>query len=330
VRAPATEPAGAGGRRLASAFGLAIDLSFPAPGLPDAAAETEGARVRADLVDPAEIDRDWPAAEAERVLEERFGTGPGEPERTIDSHPTAGHRLYARHFGLARLSPSGDVIQCSPPDVEPWSWQRFLVGRILPWAAALRGLEPFHASAVSLDGRALAFVGPTGAGKTSLAVQLVARGAGFLTDDVLALDRRDGALRAHPGAAIASVRPAERETIPPATWTALGDELGHSGKTYVELAREHRPLPLGAVYFLRAGGGPPIERIERPDARMLLASTFVFGVRTPERLANQLDVCAALARTVPMFWLEVHGERRAARVADAVIAHAAAAPVASR
>src|SRR3712207_7852895 len=47
---------------------------------------------------------------------------------------------------------------CSPPGVAPWRWQRFLVGRILPWAAVLCGLEALHASAVVLDGRAIAFV----------------------------------------------------------------------------------------------------------------------------------------------------------------------------
>jgi hypothetical protein len=319
VAASGTDRAVEGKRRLARAFGLEIDLSFPAPGLPDAVGPGSGRPVRADLVHPEEIDRDWPAAEAERLLAESFDGG--EPSRTIDAHPSAGYRLYARHFGLARLTPDGSRVHCSPPDVEPWSWQRFLVGRILPWAAVLRGLEVFHASAVTVDGRAAAFVGRTGAGKTSLAVQLVTRGGRFLTDDVLSLDRPEGELRAHPGAAIASVRPAERETIPDATWSSLGSVLGHSVKTYVELPREEGPVPLGAVYYLRSGDGPPVEPIERPDPRMLLSSTFVFGVRTPERLVHQLDVCAALVREVPMFWLRIQPEGGSARLAEVVDEH---------
>ncbi|HEX8646039.1 MAG TPA: hypothetical protein VF715_04010 [Thermoleophilaceae bacterium] len=302
------------------AFGLDIDLSFEAPGLPELTGAPGERRTRADLVAPEEIDAGWPETGVERMLEERFGSA--EPERAIDAHPTAGFRLYAEHFGLARLSPSGDRILCSPPDVEPWNWQRFLVGRILPWAAVLRGLEAFHASAVAVGGRAFAFVGPTGAGKTSLAIQLVARGARFLTDDVLALERGGGGLVAHPGAAIASVRPSEREAIPAATWDGLGAELGHSGKTYLALERAEA-APLGAVYFLRAGSasGPAIEPVERPDPRMLLASTFVLGVRTPERLRNQLDVCAALVRDVPLFWLGIDPAAGSRRLAEAVDAH---------
>ena len=317
-------PPEADGRRwTARAFGLEIDASFPAPGLPEAVGGPPGRPVRADLVEPAEIDGSWPAEGCERVLEEMYEER--EPVRTIDSHPEAGYRLYARGFGLARLSPSGDAVACSPPDDEPWSWQRFLVGRILPWAAALRGLEPFHASAVAADGGVLAFVAPTGGGKTSLAVQLVARGARFFTDDVLALDEHGGTLRAHPGAAIAAVRDAARAAIAPDTWTALGSELGHSGKTYMEIPREHSPAPLRAVYYLRPRPEPSIEPIERPGPRLLLTSTFVFGVRTPERLATQLDVCARIARTVPIFTLGISESAGSAAAAAAVEEHARAA-----
>jgi hypothetical protein len=200
---------------------------------------------------------------------------------------------------------SGDRIECSPPDVEPWSWQRFLVGRILPWAAVLRGLEAFHASAVAIDGRAVALVAPTGGGKTSLALRLVAGGAGFLTDDVLALEAREAGVLAHPGASIAAVREAERQHIPMEAWRALGSELGVSGKTYLEVPRADGPRPLRAIYFVRPGEGAGIERVERPDPRALLASTFVLGVRTPERLRNQLDVCARIAREVPLFSLSI-------------------------
>jgi hypothetical protein len=193
----------------------------------------------------------------------------------------------------------------------------------------LRGLEVFHASAVTLDGRAIAFVGPTGAGKTSLALRLVGRGARFLTDDVLALEQGADGLRAHPGAGIAAVRPAERELIPPATWDRLGSVLGHSEKTYVAVPREEGAVPLAALYFLRHGAGSAVEPLDRTDPRLLLSSTFVFGVQTPERLRNQLDVCAGLARAVPMFSLEVSAEAGSERLADIVERHARGAAAAA-
>jgi hypothetical protein len=302
------------------AFGLEIESSFEAPGLPPATGPAQGPHVRMDLVSAEAIDADWPATDATRVLEEHFGEGP--PARTIDSHPEAGYRLYARHFGLARISPSGDRVTCAPPNDEPWSWQRFLVGRILPWAAVLRGHEAFHASAVAVRGRAVAFVGETGAGKTSLAVQLVARGADFLTDDVLALSRGgDHEVLAHAGAAIASVRPAERDAMPRDRWAALGHVLGESGKTYVALPRADGRLPLGALYFLTRGATSEPETVPVLHPRLLLASTFVLGVQTRERLHTQLDVCAAIAHGVPAFRLPVAPGVSADELAQIVQSH---------
>ena len=301
------------------AFGLDIESSFEAPGLLPATGPPRGPHLRMDLVPPEAIDGDWPAASATRVLEEHFDDGP--PARTIDSHPEAGYRLYARHFGLARISRDGGRVLCAPPAGEPWSWQRFLVGRILPWAAVLRGRETFHASAVEIGGRAVAFVGATGAGKTSLAVQLVARGAGFVTDDVLALSLEGDMVRAHPGAGIASVRRAERDAMPRDRWAALGDVLGESEKTYVALPRAPDDLPLGALYFLARGDSSEPETLPALDPRLLLASTFVLGVQTPERLRTQLDVCAAVASDVPAFRLPVAPGVGAADLADIVGSH---------
>ena len=48
-----------------------------------------------------------------------------------------------------------------------------------------------HASAVEQDGRAIVIAGPSGAGKTALTAALVASGANYLGDDLLAL-HRDG------------------------------------------------------------------------------------------------------------------------------------------
>lgn len=46
-----------------------------------------------------------------------------------------------------------------------------------------------HGSCVSLDGRALLLVGPSGSGKSSLALQLMAFGAGLVSDDLTCLAR---------------------------------------------------------------------------------------------------------------------------------------------
>lgn len=305
-----------------TAFGLEIEGDFAVPGLPPATGPPTGPRTVAKLVAEETIRADWPAEGVIRLLEERFDDAP-EAARYIDRAPGVGYRLYARHFGHAFVSEDGARVLCAPPDDEPWSWQRFLVGRVLPWAAVLRGREIFHASAVTLEGRAIGFIGPTGAGKSSLAIHLCLAGAGFLTDDVLAVEGDLGTLRAHPGAGIVCVRPAERAVMDADAWRRLGSWLGDSGKSYVAVERVSEPTPLAALYFLAPGEAvdEPIRLIDRPTFATLAGSTFNESILSPQRLRNQLDVCSQMATGVPLYRLAVTPGQGAAELAALVLEH---------
>ena len=167
--------------------------------------------------------------------------GDGEPMFTIDEHPDAEAtgRVGGRERGEYLLDRTGTRLWCSPGGEEP-AWERFLVGQVLPFAALLSGLEIFHASAVELDGGALAIAGPSGAGKTSVALALCELGAAFLADDVLALEIAGEQLLAHPGAPVAGVDRREDERrrhagvpLPPST---LGATAG-SGSCRCPAAR---------------------------------------------------------------------------------------------
>ena len=63
----------------------------------------------------------------------------------------------------------------------------FVVGHLLSTVLALRGETVLHASAVEIDGIAVAFVADSGIGKSTMAALACARGARFVTDDVLRL-----------------------------------------------------------------------------------------------------------------------------------------------
>ena len=312
-------------RELSAAFGLAVEAEFPVPGLspsPEASAITR--RCRLSLAE-ADIDADWDLAEAERIHEERF-EGDEEPARTIDRHTLLGYRLYARHFGLARISPDGTSVVCAPPDVEPWRWQRFLVGRILPIAAVLQGLEAIHASAVAWGDGAVAIVAPSGGGKSSIALQLALRGARFVTDDVLVVepDESDGCL-GHPGPGTIGVRENEERVAGAGSIAQVGRILGRSDKAYVELPSVDGPRKLKALYFLRAAGeGEPagVGTLPRVDPLELLASTFVTSVRTPDRMRTHLEVWARVAASVPCYTLVRTEESSAAALAALIEEHA--------
>lgn len=288
----------------ASAFGLAVSSSTTVPGLTAAAGDAlPQRRCRLTFETLDELERDWPAAEVERVHEERF-EGDERPARTIDRHPVLGYRLYARNFGVARIAADGTEVRCAQPDMPLWLWQRFLVGRILPIASVLQGLEAIHASAVAWGGDAVAIVAPSGVGKSSLALQLMLRGATFVTDDVLALEPTGESFRAYPGPATIGVRPDQQPALEGALERRGGRLLGRADKSYVEIPRAGAPRVLRALYMLRpAPAGTPagIEQMRRIDPSALLSNTFVVWVRTPARLRTHLDVWARLASSVPCY-----------------------------
>ena len=302
------------------AFGIEIDAPFDTPGLPAGGAGVELPRTRVRIVEEAEIEAAWQPENSERLLEERFEPGP--PARTIDRDDAAGYRLFARHFGSALISADGENVLCAPPGANTWSWQRFLVGRVLPWASLLRGREVLHAGAVRIGDRAIALVADSGVGKTSLTVQLVLRGGGFVTDDVLAIEPRPEAVTVHPGAGIVAIRPSEWEAVPEREWDRVGRVLGTDGKTYVEVPRESGPLPLGAVYFLSRHDGPTGFQ-PGADARQLLGSTFIVSVSSPRRLAGLLELGARLSASVPLFQLRIGSDEDAREVAGRIWEHAA-------
>jgi hypothetical protein len=315
-----TSPGQAAGSWRSSAFGLPLEGDFAAPGLPIGAPAPARPPTRLALCSRAELDAGWPAAEAERLAVEHLGRA--RPQRTIDHHPDAGYRLYANHFGLARVSPDGLEVRCAPPGVAPWRWQRFLVGRVLPFTAAIRGLEPVHAGAVCLDGATVGLIGSSGAGKTSVVLRMVLAGAGFVSDDVLALEPDGPELLAHAGAAVAAVRP-EEDRLLGRDRRRVGRLLGRSDKVYLEVEREHRPRPLRALYFLQRradGRGIELEALA-PDPALLLGSTFVIEVRTRARLVAQMDVASRLARDVPLFRAAAGADVDAAALAARLAEH---------
>lgn len=91
-----------------------------------------------------------------------------------------------------------DWIACHPRDREDLVEIRFL-GPVLSYWLERRGTPTLHASAVAVEGRAVAFLSSQGSGKTGLAAALMRAGCPLLTDDVLPVEEREGTFFARPG-----------------------------------------------------------------------------------------------------------------------------------
>lgn len=124
---------------------------------------------------------------------------PGEPLALLDEdqglalcRTASGYTL--RYFGQCDFDLDEDARRlsvCVAPDVDPQVAELLLTSSALSFLLELRGHCVIHASAVVHRGRAVAFIGPSGSGKSSLAAALCAMGAPLLSDDVLRIHSRN-------------------------------------------------------------------------------------------------------------------------------------------
>jgi hypothetical protein len=277
----------------ACVFGLDVQAGLRIPFLEGTRIATSVHRLQLDFLRAGSADLGWP--DGASVLCSRRADDGSEQFR-IEADPQAGYLIWGARPGSFQLTSDARRLRCAPGSVAAETWERFLIGQVLPFAALVAGLEIFHASAVVWHGHAVALAGPSGAGKTSLALALCQAGATLLVDDVLALQGRGRRLLAYPGPALLAVDQAEAkkrrsDVQQPPPPSVLASNLRE------ELRRVHPArgaAELSSLFFLdRRSDGPSEPRfIPVTDPRMLLGATFNFALATPDRLRRLLAVSA--------------------------------------
>jgi hypothetical protein len=189
------------------------------------------------------------------------------------------------------------------------SLQVYLLGRALSFALVKQGFEPIHSTAVVVDGCALAFLGESGFGKSSLAAEFIGKGYSLLTDDLLLVSQISGRAEAQPGPPRIKVFPwVARRCLDP---TGEGVPMNNGCEKLVLPLDEHHhqssPVPLGGVYVL---SGPrevfrkqriQIETFSQREAMMeLIRHTFNHVVTDPKRLQRLFSESLELASRVPV------------------------------
>jgi hypothetical protein len=287
------------GRR-ATVFGLDVSADVDLPFLTGGSPDPTGRPLRITLARSRALAPRWPSS-ATIVCDQR--TPGGAVNFHIEADREAGFLIWGPDYGRHFLSADGSQARCFADGLAEPRWQRLLIAQVLPFAAALQGLEVFHASAVATARGAIAIVGPSGAGKTSLAIELCRSGASFLADDVLAIERAGDSLIVHPGTSVAGLATDYARRL------GGGQETSDDPivQTLASCPRERlvrvtgagSPARLAAMFFLdrrRDTPGQPLFQ-SLTDARELLGATFNAVLTDDERLRRLLDVCALAARS---------------------------------
>ena len=114
-------------------------------------------------------------------------------------HSENGYLL--RFPGLADFEVSGDgrtVVGYPTEDSDETTVEHLYINQLVPLALSRQGQPAFHASVVTLEGGAVAFLGKTGMGKSTLAASFALRGSTFLTDDALLVEEAPDGCKARP------------------------------------------------------------------------------------------------------------------------------------
>ena len=190
----------------------------------------------------------------------------------------------------------------------------YLLGPVLGRLLRLRGVTCLHASAVALGERAVAFVGPAGAGKSTTAAALALRGHAILSDDVVALAERNKAFYVHSAYPYLCLWPESVQSIYGSA-EALPQLSANYEKRCLSLGKQELPfaeraLQLAAVYILgeRRGDPAPIFEDLPPQQAFLslLANTFGTNVVDGGMRAKEFETLGRLVPGVRIRQLSPH------------------------
>jgi len=251
--------------------------------------------------------------------------------RWTEFHRTNGGYLL-RFPELADFQISADglhVTGCPAPEVSDATTQHLYLNQVLPLVLSKQGKLVFHASAVEIGERAVAFVAESGRGKSTLAASFAVNGFRFLTDDGLVVEPGfDGfaALPSHPSIRLwedseAALVPPTARRAPPVHYTSKARFLADDDLVFCT-----QPRPLRRVYFLGDGSAATLELQRLTPAEAVIEwvkHSFLLDIEEKPRLASHFDQVATLANQPIHYRLDY--PRRfedLARVREAIVEHA--------
>jgi len=234
----------------------------------------------------------------------------GEVQQHIESDGD-GLVLNISEVARFRIEGGNSILVDPAPGVPERNIRLFLLGSAFGALLHQRGLLPLHSNAIELDGRAIAFMGKAGAGKSTLAAWFHDRGHRVVADDVCVVRfLADGRAVTLPGL--------PRLRLWQETLEATGREAGDYQRSYVgdsgwnkfdvPITRQTavtEQLPLSAVYLLEQGDPFEIRRLEGlAAAEAIFAHTYRGAyVSAVKGEHSHWSACMTLVRNTPVYRL---------------------------
>jgi hypothetical protein len=230
------------------------------------------------------------------------------------------------------LSADGRSVRCWPtPGTSEHTIQHLYLNQVLPLALGKQGHLVFHASAVEIGGAAVAFMGASGKGKSTLAASFATSGYRFLTDDGLMVEICGSGYQvmpSHPSIRLwqdseAALIAPDTPTAPPLEFTSKSRFLAGETIPFCDA-----PRPLRRVYFLGDGSAPAVtfQRMKPAEALIeLVKHSFLLDIEERDMLAAHFEELSGLA-SLPIYYRLDYPRRYEdlAAVRQAIVQHTSA------
>lgn len=204
---------------------------------------------------------DVPAAVPEIQEQRSFRTRDGDVIGLSLGGDSDLYRYETSDVGLFLIEASRGLVHFYPhAHADPMRVEHVLVNAVLATYAGLSGRLAIHASAVSRDGVARVFAGPSGVGKSTAAWSLIEQGWDLLADDVTVIVRSGRDFLVEPGARTVRLE----GWLHPQGWD-------NKGKTEVLVPLAGAAARVSEIVFLGADAGTDGPLEPATAARSLLA-----------------------------------------------------------
>ncbi len=209
------------------------------------------------------------------------------------------------------VNADGTSVSAHPTDSadEP-TIEHLFNNQIMPLAFSRQGRPTYHASVVTMGGGAIAFIGESGFGKSTLATSFALEDEAFMTDDALLIDETNTGCIVQPSHASLRLWDDSAETLVSAD-SLRADPISYSTKSRLlaggALSYCEEPRPLSAAYVLADNGTTDIsiKKLTGLDCFMgWISNSFLLDIEDHDLLKQHFDWTHRISAAIPTFSLD--------------------------
>ncbi len=199
------------------------------------------------------------------------------------------------------------IITNSNVDINPTFLRSLILGRAMGTLLHQRGFLVLHASAVNINGEAVAFMGWRGNGKSTTTMSLLNSNYPLISDDVLALKIEDNNVLAIPSFPRIKLRQDIMESFT--------EEIDPNTQIHPDIKKHYyevknfssTTIPLKRIYVLEKSYENKITNLEYQDAIInLIRHSYCVSILEGEEQQENLKQSAKLMKNVPIKCLNIN------------------------